>query len=247
MLKFTYLVQLGLAGALTLPAWNGQDGSLAALVSELEAALSELSRGLSASDADAAVVIERALRLSEPPLAQEREREELLVRLRRDVGALQQELDELEVYGVDPRPAQTPVAPAPSAARTGLGDVERERLRPAPTTTSAQAQVAREPHAFEGPGYSADPVRHGRAYVRAGRNAEGLALLERHQGLPEADFWRARCLEGLGRLDEALRAYEGVQAATLPTDELHQRAAQEREFLGWRIEFERRLAERGAR
>lgn len=246
MLKFTYLVQLGLAGALTLPAWNGQDGSLSALMSEIDAALAELSRGLTTGDSGGPGVVERALRLSEPPLAGERERDELLALLRRDVGALQQELDELEVLGTDPRTGTAHQEPKvdPTTPRTGLGDAERERLRPFPQTSPTGARTVREPIAFEGPGYSADPIRHGRAYVRAGRHAEGLALLERHQGSPQADFWRARCLEGLGRLDEALRAYEGLLATLEPDADLHRRAREERDFVSWRIAFEGRLAER---
>ncbi len=246
MLKFTYLVQLGLAGALTLPAWNGQDGSFTALMAEIDAALAELSRGLTAQEADAAQTIERALRLSEEPIGDERERDELLGLLRRDVGALQQELDELEVFGADARALAATQGPPPAsvAPRTGLGDAERERLRPESQLPSASVRADREPVAFETPGYSADPIRHGRAYFRAGRHAEGLALLERHQGLPEADFWRARCLEGLGRLDEALRAHESLIAALEPTHELARRAREEREFVAWRIAFETRLAER---
>lgn len=253
MLKFTYLVQLGLAGALTLPAMTWQDGYVEELLAEIERALAELSNDPSAAAGESTDPVERALRLSEAPLAGEQEREELLLGLRDEVGGLQQRLDELEVLGFDPSavvadPAGTAQAaqhePAP---RTGLGDGERELLALEVKTQAAASALLTglaPSIAFEPTGYSADPVRHGRACFRAGLHGLGLDLLERHAGVPEADFWRARCLEGLGRLPDALRVYETLLNAVEPGSELALSATQERDFVAWQLAFEERLGAR---
>jgi tetratricopeptide (TPR) repeat protein len=247
MLKYTYLVQLGLVGTLALPALDLQSGSLEQALAETEQALAELLVRGGAPDGVGAVA--SALRASEPPLGAPRQRDELLERLQQDVGRLQQSLDELEVNGraplLDPEHAsfgaQAAPAPGPAAPRTGLDDELRARLAAMAPSAPPAAAGARQRQALEPRGYSADPVRQGRALHRAGRHAEGLALLERAPASPAAFYWRARCLEGLGRVDEALRAY-GEAAHLDPEGELGRRAALDREFVAWHQSFEQRLA-----
>ena len=241
MLKFTYLVQLGLLGTLALPAIDLQSGSLEQALAETERALAEIvQRAPKGAETPGYDAVEHALRASEPTIGDARERDAMLEHLTQDVGRLQQELDELEVHGYMPPAAETATVAGP-APRTGLDDAQRDALahtRPGAKNTDPAQAVA-----LEDEGYSADPVRHGRACFRAGRFAEGLALLAAVQNSPAADYWRARCLERLGRIDEALRAYEAVVAAE-PASELGLRAARDLDFVAWHQAFEERLAAR---
>lgn len=260
MLKSTYLIQLGLLGALTVPVLDKPGASLEQALAETERALAELLGREGQKEVRYDSAIARALGCSEPALPDPRRRDELLESLRRDVGQLQEELDELEVHGLQGAPRRAaapggasgdgpprPEPPAPAPLRTGLDDELRELLgASAPPIASGGLPVALRPAArtaLEEPGYSADPVRQGRALFRAARYAEGLALLERLGSTPEADYWRARCLERLRRPEEALRLYERIVERE-PESDLGRRAAHDRDFVEWQVSFERRLAER---
>ena len=138
MLKLTYLVQLGLVGAVAVPAvtQRGGDVTLETALAETERALSSLVR---APGDGGYAVVERALAGTEPPALAARERDELLARLAAEVAALQEELDEREATA---GPPPTP-RPGDAAPRAGLDDAQRARL--AGTTPPRAARPAPEP------------------------------------------------------------------------------------------------------
>jgi tetratricopeptide (TPR) repeat protein len=79
--------------------------------------------------------------------------------------------------------------------------------------------------------------------MRAGKPARALELFERAGAAPEARHGRAQCLEKLGRYAEALAAYDQVAAAS-DAGPWAARAAEDREFLAWKLELERAVAAR---
>jgi tetratricopeptide (TPR) repeat protein len=89
--------------------------------------------------------------------------------------------------------------------------------------------------AFEKAGFSADIMRQGRLYFRAGRYAEALTLLEKDAEKPEAMYWIARCFEKLGREDEALEKYRAVMNSGEVT--FARRAKHDVDFLEWKRNF----------
>lgn len=93
---------------------------------------------------------------------------------------------------------------------------------------------------LEAMGYSADPLAQAVAAYRAKRYTDALIVL----GEPREDshlwFWRARILDAVGRLDEALLAYAKVIELDPESFDAKQ-AAVEVEFLEWRRKFESKL------
>lgn len=87
----------------------------------------------------------------------------------------------------------------------------------------------------DGPEYSADPVRHARACLRAGRYQEGVDVLRNSED-PEAMYVKARCLEKLGRLDEAIETLTVVVAQS-PEGYQAERAKSDLEFFQWKRDF----------
>ncbi len=88
--------------------------------------------------------------------------------------------------------------------------------------------------------------RHGRAYFRAGRYEEAIALLKRKPGEPVAEYWIARSLERLERPLEAIRYYESVMSNE-SAGALADRAKSDRDFIEWRQGFERKLRDKQTR
>lgn len=60
---------------------------------------------------------------------------------------------------------------------------------------------------LEEKGYVADPIHLGKLLVRAGRPAEAVEVLKKHQTGPEARYWLARALQGLDRETEAIALF----------------------------------------
>ena len=223
---------------------------------------------------DPAGALGLVLSATEPPILDERARDERLEALRDEVNLLQMELDAsgspLAGAPLVPAPlsAATPapmVVPLSSGGEltTGLDDSMRRllELESAPTpvkeptagTRTAEARPAgprapapSEPRTIspEGQGYSADPLHHAIACYRAERFAEVLELLGPDEKDLEALYWRARALEKLGRVDEALETLARVIERG-KTGDVVERAATELEFLAWKRDFEARRAKSG--
>jgi hypothetical protein len=100
---------------------------------------------------------------------------------------------------------------------------------------AARPREARAPArriSFEHEGYIADPLLFGRACYRAGRWDDALAALATCGDVPTARYWSSRCLERLGRRDEAIASYRALIAAS--PDALEARIARDAiAFLEW--------------
>jgi len=100
---------------------------------------------------------------------------------------------------------------------------------------SPRATVTRGVRALEPEGFIADVVRQGRLYFRAQRYAEAFTVLEMSDD-PEAAYWLARCLERLGRIDEAIEALRALIADERAST-LADRARRDLEFITWKRDF----------
>ncbi len=199
--------------------------------------------------------VQAVLAATEAPLPAELRDDAALLALRGDVARLESALDEAHAGAATHVPGHTGLEPQaefadlpPPVATTGLDEAMRRRLgelQPsvavAPAAGSAPSAAA-VPHvrAFEPEGYTADALRLARAHYKQGRWAEALQLLEQRPGATAAEnYWRARCLEKLGRDVEAAAAYEAVVADPAAGEEAA-RAREDLEFLRWRQAFEAR-------
>lgn len=248
MLRFHSLVCLGLACAFVLPAalvGPRQDEPVTVTLEKTLAALEQLAGlGQRLCERDPSAIA-AALAATEAPSAGEpAARDALLDALRGEVVALQGVLE-----GDAPlQPSTTTTATTPPAppATTGLDEARLRALAPLTSqanTTTRTVETARAKHEFEDPGYAADSLRLAHAYYREGKLERALLLFETTDAGAESSYWRARCLERLGRTAEALDAYVRVVAA--PNAGWHAaRAAEDVEFLRWRIALERKVTER---
>lgn len=269
MMRFQFAIQAGLGALLVMPALTlgvqhneSLESALRRTVTSLEE-LGRIEQRLQQRDPSAIADI---LAATEQPLetssGEGGARDAALLDLRGVVGRLQRDLDELE-NKADPKALEqvtrrTPVATEQetrNAARpeltVGLDDALRRRLgervrpiatepsRSSPTTSDAQRR-AESKTAFESDAYAADSLRLGRALYRQGEFAQALdALSAGTDG--DSLYWRARCLEKLGRDAEAITVYN--QAIALPgAGYSAQRAKEDLEFLEWRLTFERTRA-----
>ncbi len=296
MMRFTPIVTTLAAALFVVPAatGGGEADTLRAALDETVRALEVLAgieQRATAGDTGAVAAV-RAL--TEPPLADERERDGTLGRLRDELSLLELRFELLETgagaaatrgahdsahgapgsggftHGLDaslrellagigpgstPRVRATPAgAPAPgsseraaSAARraqadadAGAGAVSRSSAPPPrsadavdPTRGAGPAPRAAAPTAT-----TADPLLQAQACYRAGRYAEGIALLEPIAGSAQTLYWLARCHEKLGTLDEAARLYGRVIEVGGGSTEVD-RARTDLEFLTWRRQFRR--------
>jgi tetratricopeptide (TPR) repeat protein len=127
-----------------------------------------------------------------------------------------------------PAATQRPgVAPTP---------VEVPSTTPAGTTPSADADSAAAEKARDEAAEFA--FNRARAAYFAGQYDRALADFEAGADEPRTRYWRARSLEQLGRLDEALTLYDSVVADPASGD-LVERAKGDADFLRWKVDFEK--------
>lgn len=245
MLKFQYVVNLGLATVFAVPAVTlgaRQNESLETTLQRTLAALEELAgveKRLQARDASAIVDAVAATEAPAPALAaRPGANDAALEKLRDEVAGLQRRIDTLQA----PAPAGEGTGSVPAAAldaprpppTVGLDPEQLARLaesrrpaRPAPAPSNAPKTR------FEKQGYTADAARLGRALYRESRFDEALAAFESCGADAESRYWRARCLEKIGRVADAMTAYQALadDATAAPWS---QRAASDLEFVRWR-------------
>jgi tetratricopeptide (TPR) repeat protein len=250
-----FLVPAALAALFVVPTVAWQDGappsleeSLRRTMAALEA-LAGLNQRIEQGEIEA---VPQLLQATEPALGADEESGPLLTQLRGEVAALEIELDALHGdAAVERRAVEGNAVPA----TTGLDDASRAliaatTLEPASKTANEAGDVAKQVSAakaqreaskrsFEEPGYTADALKLARAYYRQGNYDRAFALLEHRAAVPAEAYWRARCLEKLGRLDEAIAAYEVLSADPQGGTDA-QRAREDLEFLRWRKQFEDR-------
>lgn len=148
----------------------------------------------------------------------------------------------------DVNAAQPPVLSPSAPSTTGMSDVTRaeilQRLSSEAliTTNSSSAEKTH----FEPSGFSAHAVRHGRALYKAGRYEAALRLLSTATDQAGAHFWIACSLEKLGRVDEAITAYDLVIESAIESKD-SQHAKRNRDFLIWKRDFDARVTATTAR
>ena len=130
-----------------------------------------------------------------------------------------------------------------SPSTTGMSDATRadiiQRLSSQELTTPNAANT--EKTHFEPSGFSAHAVRHGRALYKASRYKDAIALLSTATDQSGARFWIACSLEKLGRIDEAITAYDQVIENVTEAKDA-QRAKRNRDFLIWKRDFDARIS-----
>jgi tetratricopeptide (TPR) repeat protein len=248
MLKFTYITSLGILGMFAVPPALQGTGSfgLEKALDETIAALDQLTETQSTLTAGDYSAVEALLSSTEPPVAAPQEATAIKNKLRDDVSRLQMALDTLESDYVLPPVTVESVGVKSKQRSTGLTDEQRSEiggiLVPVPGGKQTSEILTEEGTAsFERAGFTADYARHGRAYYRAGRYDEGITLL-RHapDSDAEAMYWRGRCLERVGRLNEAVAAYAMV-IENPSAGSLAGRAQDDRGFLEWKIAFSSKI------
>jgi hypothetical protein len=261
MLRFQPVVSTAAAALLLIPVARFSPDDLAVLqgaLDEIEHAL-EVLNGLVprvASGEEGASALVRSV--TEGPLPDAEAADQHLEQLRDEVNLLQAELDVLEARPlmVETQPAPLGLGPKRGGVppiSTGLTDEQRALLsggdaRPqgAPAAAGAGASAgpgrpdavrAAAPAGEEG--YSADPMRHAEACLRAGRYKEGFTLIAARTD-PTAVYLQARLLEKLGRLEEAIAALDSV-VGKLPEGYEARRAQSDLEFFKWKRDFLKRM------
>jgi len=264
MLKFAYLAQLGLAGTVIVPAVvleQDPAGGLMEALANTRASIESLEQLHSSLTSGDHSQVATTLEVTEAPTGDAQLRDERLSYLRQEVSRLQMRWDTLEeAMGVVGPPSATPahtveptstveVTPSVStpstaltAATTGLDEATRSDLVKRLSTEEPATSIAsvREKISYEPVGFTAHPVRHGRALYKAGRYGEAIALLERSVDQVGARFWIACSLEKLGHVDEAIKAYEAVTASPADAKDA-ERAKRNRDFLVWKRDFDARI------
>ncbi len=132
MLRFNYLINLGLAGVIVVPPAliaggqaSGLEKALADTISALDA-LAGVEHALEQGDYTA---VDQAVKASETPVAGPEQQTAILDGLRRNVSELQMELDSLEQEGYEPPPLTIPdLDDLNKPKSTGLSDAERKAL-----------------------------------------------------------------------------------------------------------------------
>jgi tetratricopeptide (TPR) repeat protein len=257
MLKFTYVVNLGLVGALVVPATLQGSG-----VRQLEDSLRATDQALTALDGVGKNLtqgdyagVEAILAATEEPFGGPRERSQLIDQLRRDIGDLEATVQTFILPEALGHLSEDPTADMASASEDGTNQIATTGLTPEqrtevgniwPPVPDSDVPVVRksgEYDTLEEVGFTVDAVRQGRAYYRAKRYKEALRLFTTREGEPEADYWIGRSLERLGRPTEAVAAYSRVieNEASGP---LAERAQMDLDFLQWLIDFDRDSAAR---
>jgi len=265
MMKHSVGIATGLASLFVLPMALGQQD-----VERFNEALNEISHAIDVmTGIDQALKEEPdrgiglVLSATEAPHLEQRGLDDRLGSLRKEVSLLQMELDALESPSatmtlqpfVRSEPAAdggSPDARVESPVRTmitGLDDSLRAEIsrretsqagRPfSGTGTGMSTGTNRSAEGPEHGGYTADPLGQAQACYRTGRFQQGLELLEELEGTT-ALYWKARCLDRLERLDEALALLAQIKAEEGDSYE-GRRAAKDLEFIEWKQTFLQKL------
>ena len=251
MMRFQTTIASLLAAALVPATFVGQES-----IDSLEKALSQTVRALEVlggvqesveSNDPATIGYIRAV--TEDPILDDRLRDERLVDLRNQVNLLRTELDILEapafvIEAQDPALANAPEggdnlpAITKGLSSEALSNLVEPKTQGADTNTEADASVAGDllPRGGDTSGYSADPVAHARACYYARRYEQCISLVAELTEESEAFFWKARALEKLDRLNEAVVAMKTSVKLAGDTPE-GRRAQAELEFMEWRLSF----------
>lgn len=219
MMKWGFALNAGLGALLVASAVGGGNSKS----QDLDLSLDRAARGLEElaglrtrlEHGDRAAIGD-VLARSEAPSPDPRTDDERLAQLRFEVSRLQMDWDAIAAT-LPVKTGGAPKAGTPAALPASPG-----------TKGATGAQTA-----FEAPGFSADPLREGEALFRAGKYTESLAVLKTQPDDARCQYWSARALEQLGRVDEALAIYTAV-AARKDAGWAGERARTDIELLQWK-------------
>jgi hypothetical protein len=224
MMKFGFALNAGLGALLVVSSLGMQKGDKQELelsldrtvhtLEDLSGLRTRIEHGDHAAIAD---VIQRSAAPGKDPVADA----ERLAQLRFEVSRLQTDWDALSSASAA---KGTPLVHVPGSNSTAA-------TKPTKDPTSALT-------AFEAPGFSADPLRQGEAFYHAGKYDEALAILRSQPDDARCQYWCARSLEGLGRIDEAVALYTTVSARK-DASWAGERARTDLELLKWKQEAEK--------
>jgi tetratricopeptide (TPR) repeat protein len=129
------------------------------------------------------------------------------------------------------------------AGTTGMSEATRTDIiqRLSSHELTAPNTASTEKTYFEPSGFSAHAVRHGRALYKAGRYEDAITLLTAATDQAGAHFWIACSLEKLGRVDDAIAAYDLVIKNVSDAKDA-QHAERNRDFLIWKRDFDARIS-----
>lgn len=139
--------------------------------------------------------------------------------------------------------ARRKLATKPGVTPTNNGTNVASASTQSNTTLSSSAKNTSElpgvdKRNFEPEGYSADSFKLGRAYYRQGRYDLALASFDPNSKDGETMYWRARCLEKLGKHADAIAGYNRL--IEMPDSGFAgERAKEDLEFLQWRLDFDK--------
>ena len=146
--------------------------------------------------------------------------------------------------------ASTSGLQASGARLLGLGGSEgmstamlqqiNSELLPLDSVTDSARRRGAESVSLEGDGYIAAPTRLGRLYVRRGRAAEALTVLEAAPKSPARTYWLARSYQALERYEDAADLYRNLIADPAAAD-FQRQAERDLKF----VDFSRQLRNAG--
>jgi tetratricopeptide (TPR) repeat protein len=238
--------------------------SLAGLETEMQAeAADDASGAMSGAESGASIesLVSQVLIVTEQPMLDGPKRDGLLATLRRDVSRLQMVLDDLTpavksdaaTMGPEPDPEFDEVANLMGGeppVTTGLNDETREALKniqpPVQEPNQREILHTARPKKAEAETFTADALRLGHAYYRAGRYAEGLIILSKRPDDVEARYWSGRCLEHMEKYEEAIEVYAEV-VSNPEAGYFADRAKSDLSFLSWKLDFAKRIDREGDR
>jgi hypothetical protein len=261
MLKYQSALLAVFGSALLVPAICSQDGarglenSLKETTRALEV-LAGIQRGIEARHPSAIALAKQA---TEPASGEARVRDNRIVTLRDEVNRLQAMNDRMQGPDTQAREVENTLSSPPpldldSSPRvivtTGLSQSAREELsgvalpgtraaRPVASAGEGQKPSGAAKDAGES---AADPLRQAQVLFRARSYEECAALLKKRESDPESAWWRGRALERLGRTNDARDCYQKAKDGAAKDSKLATRAAQDLEFLEWKLGFQQKLA-----
>ncbi len=262
MLKFQPFIAAALGLVVVVPVLRSQnqkqglERSLAETVRALDV-LAGIQRGIEARHPGAIALAKQA---TENASGDARVRDNRLVTLRDEVNRLQAMSDRLDGGATQAREVQSALSGDANGAEgsaprvivsTGLTPAAREELAglglpgvralPGASRTGSRGTSASGTAGSGNAATPADPLRQAQVLYRAERFEECAVLLRKLDKNAEASWWRARALEHLDRVDEALECYRQAKEGAPKDSRLAARAQQDLEFLEWKRSFEKKL------
>jgi len=260
MLKYQSALLAVLGTALFVPGLFSQDAAR-----RLDTSLKETSRALEVLagiqrgiEARHPAAIALAKQATEAPSGEARVRDNRIVTLRDEVNRLQAMNDRMQGPSTQAREVENTLSSPPpldldSTPRvivtTGLSQAAREELSGvalpgtrATRTGASTPETGKTPGPLKDAGAGvADPLRQAQVLYKAGQFEECAAQLKRLETDPEANWWRARALERMGRTTEALACYRKAKESAPKDSKLATRATQDLEYLEWKLAFRAKI------